>query len=235
MSEAFLRIEKLTKGKVEGYEAWQDIPLTKDSAVLIARPSKETDAIVPDIRIIGDDYISRKPVQIHYSYSDGCYMLSDCGTINGTFLNGESMESDGRPYRLRDHDLIALGKVAGEMRVLLRFRLSQQTQPASSVEGSWGPSDKKGLSVNIPARRVFVNGREVSLTRTEWKVFGCLHTNRGKVCTMDDLTWEVWGQDGATPELVAKYVQRLRDKIEPDRSKSRYILTSSAGGYILQV
>jgi hypothetical protein len=233
VDEAYLRIEKVTTGKVQGREPWEDIPLSTD-AVLIARPSNDPGAIEPDIKILGDDYVSRRPVQVHYSYTEGCYMLTDPGTMNGTFLNGEVIENDGRPYRLKDNDVIGLARVAGEMRVLLRFRLTRVTRQASDTEDSWKPPAKKGLSVNIPARRVFVDGREIALTKTEWKLFECLHSNRGRVCTMDDLTWEVWGADSATSELVAKYVQRLRDKIEPTRSKPMYIITHSTGGYVLQ-
>ena len=51
---AFLRIENLVKGKVEGYDMWSEIPLDVN-AVLIGRPSRDPDAIPPDIKIIGDD------------------------------------------------------------------------------------------------------------------------------------------------------------------------------------
>ena len=234
MSDAFLRIEKLGKGKIEGYDQWEDIPLGTD-VVIIARPGKEPDAIQPDINIIGDDYISRTPAEVYYSFSDNCYMLRDCGTTNGTFLNGELIEKDGRAYRLKDYDMIGLAKVQGDMRVLFRFRISHKTQPGWVSEEPWKPSATKGLSVNLAARRVFVDGKDVPLTRTEWKVFEVLHANRSRVCTMDDITWEVWGPSGAAPELIAKYIQRLRDKIEPDRSKSRYIMTHSTGGYMLEL
>jgi hypothetical protein len=233
-AKAFLKIEKLVKGKVERCEQWQEVPLGTD-ALLIARPSSEPDAIDPDIKIVGDDYISRKPIEIHYSFSDKCYMLCDHGTSNGTFLNGELIESDGRLYRLKDYDLIGLAKVRGEMRVLLRFRTSHKTQPGWVDEEPYRPLVSKGLSVNLGARRVFVDGKEVPLTRTEWKVFQVLFINRGKSSTMDDIIWEVWGSEGALPELVAKYIQRLRDKIEPDRSRPRYIKTNPAGGYILEI
>lgn len=233
-TKAFLRIEKMVKGKVEGYEQWEEIPLTTD-AMLIARPSNEPDAIEPDVKVIGDDYISRQPVEIYYSFDDGCFMLRDHGTTNGTFLNDELVENDRRPYKLKDYDVIGLAKVKGEMRVLLRFRTSHQTQPGWLYEESGRPPRAQGLSVSTAARRVFVDGKEVPLTRTEWKVLEVLYVNRGKSATMDDITWEVWGPEGALPELVAKYIQRLRDKIEPDRAKPRYIITNPAGGYILQL
>lgn len=232
-TKAFLRIEKMIKGKIEGYEQWEEIPLNTD-AMLIARPSNEPDAIAPDIRVIGDDYVSRRPIEIHYSIGERCFMLCDQGTTNGTFLNDELIENDGRLYKLKDYDVIGLAKVKGEMRVLLRFRTSHKTQPGWLEEEPGKPPKRQGLSVRPEARRVFVNGREVPLTRTEWKVLEVLYIKRNKTATVDDITWEVWGPEGALPELVAKYIQRLRDKIEPDRAKPQYIITNPAGGYILE-
>ena len=81
----------------------------------------------------------------------------------------------------------------------------------------------------------FQPGKEVSLTRIEWKIFQLLYANRGKVCSMDEIAWEVWGEEGAPPELIAQHIKRLRDKVELDRSKPRYILTHSTGGYLLDL
>jgi pSer/pThr/pTyr-binding forkhead associated (FHA) protein len=146
VKNAFLTIEKLAKGRIQGYEQWQQITLDKD-AVLIGRPSDEPDAVSIHVKIIGDDYVSRKPVEIDYSSSDDCYLLRDHGTSNGTFLNGELVETDGRPYRLKDYDAIGLAKVHGEIRVLLRFRTSHKTQPGWVDEMSSRPP-------RIPVRAV---------------------------------------------------------------------------------
>ena len=222
-TNAVLRIEKLSKGKVKGYDEWDEIPLSTD-AVLIGRPSKKPDAIPPDIMIVGDDYISRGQAEIFYSFSEGCFMIRDSGSLNGTFLNGELLEKD-KPYPLKDHDLIGLAKIMGKIRVHFRFRASETTLPPW-VEGELGkPLTKEGLSINLAARRIFVNGNEIPLTRKEFKVLEVLHNNRGNACSIDDISWEVWGKEGASDELIAKYISRLREKIELEPSKPRYIVT----------
>jgi hypothetical protein len=222
-ANAFLRVEKLAKGKVEGHERWDEIPLDTD-AVLIGRPSRKPDAIPPDIKILGDDYISRNQAEIYYSFSDGCFMLRDNGSLNGTFLNGEMLEKN-KPYPLKDHDLIGFSKISGEMRVIFRFRASDATLPAWIEEKPVGPPEKQGLSINLAARRVFVAGKEIPLTRKEFKVIEVLYNNRGNACSIDDISWEVWGKEGASDELIAKYISRLREKIELEPSKPRYIVT----------
>ncbi len=211
---------------------WQEIPLRADTRI-IARPSVGPSATKLHIRIVGGDYISRTPIEISYSHVDGCYMIRDYGTTNGTFRNGELIENDGRSYRLKDYDLIGLAKVRGQMRVVFRFGLSYQTQLAWVSEDPWKPSAVKGLSVNTAAKKVFMDAKEIILNRTKLKVFEVLYAQRSKVCTIDDIAWDMWGMEGASSELVAKYIQRLRDRIESDRAKPRYIVTHSFGGYIL--
>jgi len=220
---SFLRVEKLVKGKVEGYEQWDEIPLSTD-AMLIGRPSKKPDAIPPDIKILGDDYISRNHAEIYYSFSDGCFMLRDNGSLNGTFLNGEMIEKN-KAYPIKDHDLIGFSKISGEMRVILRFRTSYSTLPPWVEEKPSRPPEKQGFSINIAARRVFVDGKEVPLTKKEFKVIEVLYNNRGNACSIDDISWEVWGNEGAGDELIAKYISRLREKIELEPSKPCYIVT----------
>jgi len=220
---ASLRVEKLAKGKVEGYEQWDEIPLGTD-VVLIGRAGKKPDAIPPDIKILGDDYISRNQAEIYYGFSDGCFMLRDNSSLNGTFLNGEMLEKN-KPYPLKDHDLIGFSKISGEMRVIFRFRASDATLPPWVEEKPVGPPEKQGLAIHLAARRVFVAGKEIPLTRKEFKVIEVLYNNRGNACSLDDISWEVWGKQGASDELIAKYISRLREKIEPEPSKPRYVIT----------
>ena len=70
-----------------------------------------------------------------------------------------------------------------------------------------------------------VAGNEVPLTKKEFTVLEVLYNNRGNVCSRDDLSWEVCGEEGASDELIAKHISRLREKIEADPSKPCYIIT----------
>jgi len=233
MKDAYLTIEKLVQGRIEGYKEQERIPLGTDS-VLIARPSMGSDSVVPDIRVIGDDYISRTPVEISYEFGRDCYQISDGGTTNGTFLNGERLENN-RAYRLEDNDLIGLAVVQWELRVILRFRQSDATLPGEvGQEEPWKPPSEEGLSVNLAARRVFENGREISLTKTEWKIFEVLHANQGMVCLLNEISMQVWGDEASTSELVVQHIRNIRVKVEPNPMTPRYIMTRP-GGYLLDM
>ena len=220
--KAFLMIEKLTTGKVENFKMWDEIPLSHN-AVTIGRPSREPGYVLPDIKILRDDYISRGDhAEIFFDYDRGCYMLRDERSRNHTFLNGQMLEKH-TPYALKERDEIGLAKIGGEMRVIFRFKLGEQTQvgnePAQSIP-------KEGLYIDEQRQRVFAEGKQVSLTKTEHNLLFYLNQNRNIPCSIDDIAHNLgWEADIYPDQLVAQYVRRLRMKIERDPSTPQFIIT----------
>jgi hypothetical protein len=222
--KAYLAIEKLTKGKIAGYDLWDEIPLST-KAIVLGRPGINLEAISPDIKIIGDDYITRgQHVEIFFNFNENCYMIRDDHSRNDTFLNGQILEKS-KPYRLKSRDLIGLAKIGGETRIDFRFKLYDEdgTLAAWADEQGKRPS-KKGLHINPDTKMVSVDGREITLTKTELKLLELLYENKGKACNIDDIAWEIWGKEAAASELVSQHIHRLREKIEPDPTKPRYIV-----------
>jgi hypothetical protein len=223
-----LTIEKVVKGKVEGFEQWDSIPLNKD-VTCIGRSGNQRGEHQPDIRLLGDDYISRNHAEITYSSADGCFMLMDKGSKCGTILNGEMLESK-KPYPLKDQDQIELARVSGVSRFVFKFKVSDGTmgpgetdEPAKSVPG-------KGWCLIHDARKAYLNGQVIALSKKEFAVLEVLYNNKGKPCEIDTIAWEVWGKEVAGDELVSQYIRILRKKVEPDPSTPRYIKTV-LGGY----
>ena len=82
---------------------------------------------------------------------------------------------------------------------------------------------------------VRINGREVHLTRTEFKLLIELATNSGKVLSREDLLERVWGYDYfGVSRLVDVHVRRLRTKVEMDPANPKYVVTVRGMGYKLQ-
>ena len=82
---------------------------------------------------------------------------------------------------------------------------------------------------------VRVNGREVHLTRTEFKLLIELATSSGKVLSREDLLERVWGYDYfGDSRLVDVHVRRLRTKVEMDPANPKYVVTVRGMGYKLQ-
>jgi len=76
--------------------------------------------------------------------------------------------------------------------------------------------------------------KEIALTVTENHILTHLMKNAPHVVTHTNLAEAVWGDDypGATDSLKV-HIRRLREKIEQDPGKPRFILTKTGVGYFL--
>jgi len=76
-------------------------------------------------------------------------------------------------------------------------------------------------------------GQPVSLTATEWQVLFLLAENTGRVLPTSRILERVWGPEYVDDKVdyVKLYIWRLRQKMEPDPSQPRYILTERGIGY----
>jgi len=73
---------------------------------------------------------------------------------------------------------------------------------------------REGLSVDFQAHRVLVDGREITLTATEFRLLGELIRNQGKVQSRDHLLDKVWGYHfEGYARTVDTHVRRLRQKL----------------------
>jgi len=82
------------------------------------------------------------------------------------------------------------------------------------------------------ARRVFLHGRELSLTSTEFKLLEFFLTHPGRAYSRDQLLEEVWGQQRfVTPRTVDVHIRRLREQIEEQPDDPRYLTTVRGFGY----
>ena len=82
---------------------------------------------------------------------------------------------------------------------------------------------------------VRIGGKEVHLTRTEFKLLVELASNYGKVLSREDLLERVWGYDYfGDSRLVDVHVRRLRTKVEIDPANPNYVVTVRGMGYKLQ-
>jgi len=88
------------------------------------------------------------------------------------------------------------------------------------------------FTVDLAAKRVTRDGRDVRLTPTEWALLEALVRNRGQPVTQRQLLQDVWGEQYQTEgNYLRVYVARLRRKLEPDPSRPRYLLTEPGMGY----
>jgi len=108
-------------------------------------------------------------------------------------------------------------------RIKIQFRPQPPTQRAL----------KSGtLELDRSSCRVWLNGEEIQLTATEFKLLEFLMARPGVVFSREQLLDSVWGHDRAvTDRTVDVYVLRLRQKVEPDPANPTLIRSVRGFGY----
>jgi DNA-binding response OmpR family regulator len=91
------------------------------------------------------------------------------------------------------------------------------------------------VEIDPRAHRVTKRGREVSLTRSEFKILELLTARPGEVITRDEFLDAIWGKDVfLTHRVVDTHVAALRKKIEDDPNRPKFILSVRGVGYKLR-
>lgn len=88
------------------------------------------------------------------------------------------------------------------------------------------------LTVDVVERRVTVGGERLKLTPREFRLLALLVENAGRVMSHQQVLENVWGWEYIDDvDYVRIYISHLRQKIEPDPSQPKYILTEPGVGY----
>ena len=88
------------------------------------------------------------------------------------------------------------------------------------------------LCVDVRKRKVFKRGVAVDMSPKEFDILALLAVNKGDILTREQLTVQIWGEEYAGETLgVAVYIRRIREKIEDNPSKPRYVQTVWREGY----
>jgi two-component system KDP operon response regulator KdpE len=87
-------------------------------------------------------------------------------------------------------------------------------------------------AVDLASRRVTVEGRDVRLTPTEWKLLEVLVRHPGELLNQRRLLAEVWGPGYETAQgNLRLYMGQLRKKLEPDPAHPRHLVNEPGLGY----
>lgn len=92
--------------------------------------------------------------------------------------------------------------------------------------------NNQSLKVNLGKREVYLNGRPVNLTTSQFSVLTLLIKNPGKVFSRNELNYEAQGYryigDGRS---IDAHIKNIRKKIEADPKNPDYIVTVFGSGY----
>jgi two-component system KDP operon response regulator KdpE len=124
-----------------------------------------------------------------------------------------------------------LTKPFGMAELLARIRVA--LRHAASASSDQEPTIQDGaLVVDLAKRDVFLDGRSIHLTPTEFELLRALMTQSGKVLTHQMLLSQVWGPASAyETQYLRTYINQLRKKIERDPAHPERIINEPGIGY----
>ena len=92
------------------------------------------------------------------------------------------------------------------------------------------------LTIDFARAEVFVDGKMVYLSATEYRLLLQLAHNLGQVLPSEQLLADVWGPEySEDKEILWVSISRLRQKLEVDPKDPRHIVTRSGLGYVMPV
>ena len=119
-----------------------------------------------------------------------------------------------------------VGELLARVRVALRNSVRSETGQRILLLGP--------TSLDLEKRRASKDGAEVHLTAIEFRLLACLAKHLGMVVTHRQLLQEVWGPTHVEhTHYLRVYMKQLRDKLEPDPVRPKYLLTETGVGYRL--
>lgn len=93
----------------------------------------------------------------------------------------------------------------------------------------------RGLTLNKHTKTVSVDGNEVRLTATEYKILELLMSHTGRVFSIEEIYERVWKEPYMNAEnTVAVHVRRIREKIEINPREPKYLKVVWGIGYKIE-
>ena len=207
--------------KAEGYELFKAYNGLEAVEVM----NKE-----PDIRLVLMDIMMPK--------MDGIEALMEIRKTSNVpviFLTAKSEDADKiLGLNIGADDYITKPFLPAELTARVRSSLRRYTM-LGSVSEEKNVLTIGGIVLDDPAKEVKVDGDTVNLTKTEYEILKLLMQEPGRVYSPHEIYSKVWGDDPYGSEnTVAVHIRRLREKIEIDPAKPRYLKVIWGRGYKIE-
>jgi DNA-binding response OmpR family regulator len=122
-----------------------------------------------------------------------------------------------------------------ELIARVKSQLRRYTRFNSPPQKKDGVLEIDDLIIDINTHEVRINSREVKLTPREFDILELLARNKGIVFSIDKIYEKVWGEEFfESDNTVMVHIRKIREKIEDNSKKPRYIKTVWGVGYKIE-
>jgi DNA-binding response OmpR family regulator len=152
----------------------------------------------------------------------------DLSHIPVIFLTARAAEADRIiGLEIGANDYVVKPFFVRELIARIRLQFRAQSSPARILEAG-------GLELDRNSRRVRLEGEELSLTATEYRLLEYLMARPGVVFSREQLLDAVWSDRAITDRAVDVYILRLRQKIEREPTSPLLIHSVRGFGYTFE-
>ena len=182
--------------------------------------SKEYDLILLDVILPdGNGYEFLKQLREHDEDTPVIFLTAcdeEVNIVMGLDIGGDDYIT--KPFRVRE--------LISRINAILRRKGKSQDSNKKILKF-------KNISIHTLEARVFKNNEEIFLTSAEYKLLLILIQNKNMVLSRAQILEKLWDvtYDFINDNTLSVYIKRLREKIEYDSSKQKYILTVRGLGY----
>ena len=202
---------------LQAYDGLQALELLRDNA--------DVQLILMDVMMPRMDGV-HATMKIRESRNIPIIMLSAKSEDNDKILGLNIGADDYITKPFNPMELIA--RVKSQLRRYTRLGSVPEAAGASVVVNG-------GLELDDGAKRVTVDGNEVSLTPVEYKIVKFLLENRGMVFSSAQIYENVWNEPSyGADNIVAVHIRHIREKIEINPKEPRYLKVIWGHGYKME-
>jgi DNA-binding response OmpR family regulator len=161
-----------------------------------------------------------------------CQRIREMSTVPIIMLTARGQETDrvmGLKLGADDYICKPFSLKELEARVEAILRRTKKTQESAKPHVVYVTED---LIIDSERWEVRRNGERLEMTSTELRLLFYLAENAGRVLSHRQILEEVWGSEYVdNVDYTKLFIWRLRQKIEPDPTKPKYIVTERGIGY----
>lgn len=209
--------------KLEGYLILQAYDGMEALEVLEQNP---VDLILLDVMMPRLNGLSAL-MKIRERYKIPCIILSakteESDKVSGLILGADDYIS--KPYNAAE----LLARIKAQLR---RYNMWGGSAPKADAD----TIVNGGIVLDKKQKCVIVEGKEVKLTATEYRILALLMEHVGQVFPAEQIYESVWGEEAtfAVENTVMVHIRHIREKIEIDTKNPRYIKVVWGIGYKME-